>query len=212
MAIFMVKAWGCSSLTTEPSAFSEAAGDRWRADLAAMPLDQLLAEARGAGLRLEPNGQMLRVRGPKEAEGDLVRALLARKAEIISRLPVKCSAEDQAASGSVATASVPSPEAQTPAPTSITSWDAAEADRLVTDLRDRLAAIERAHFGRAGVPRALRNVLDAYLEVAGDLIANHEMEVCRGWDPMALLRGTIASAIELAEREAKNQPRFGGRP
>jgi hypothetical protein len=50
-----------------------------------VPLPDLLAEARQAGLTLERDGDMLRVRGPRAA-GPLARTLLARKVEVLAAL------------------------------------------------------------------------------------------------------------------------------
>lgn len=50
-----------------------------------MNVARLIADGRAAGLRIEVDGDRLVVRGPREA-GDLARALLARKVEVMAAL------------------------------------------------------------------------------------------------------------------------------
>jgi hypothetical protein len=62
---------------------SESQGDFRRADLEGMDPERLLAEAAVAGLTIQAEGERLVVRGPRDAEQDLVQALLRRKAALL---------------------------------------------------------------------------------------------------------------------------------
>jgi len=72
---------------------TEIQADFRRADLAGMEAEKLLAEARAGGLTVFARGDRLVVRGSRNAEQDLVRALLGRKAELMPLLAADISEE-----------------------------------------------------------------------------------------------------------------------
>ncbi|MDH6460890.1 hypothetical protein M2302_001056 [Micromonospora sp. A200] len=82
-----------------------------------MTIGQLIGRGRAAGLRLEMQGGQLTIRGPREA-GDLARALLARRPEVISHL-TGATCCGQRATG---TAGAPLVNACQLCPTSPTYW------------------------------------------------------------------------------------------
>jgi hypothetical protein len=80
------------------------------------------------------------------------------------------------------------------------AWDAAEADRVLAQLRADLARIEREqHRGR--FHPLLARVLADGVAVAESFIANHEREAAAGWDPMKLLRDCARRLVRTARLE-----------
>jgi hypothetical protein len=67
-------------------------------------------------------------------------------------------------------------------------WDAAEAGRLLAELRAEVGRIQAVDFG-GRPPEALRNVLADALAIGQGYIDNHAAEAGRGWDAVGLLRG-----------------------
>jgi hypothetical protein len=65
-------------------------------------------------------------------------------------------------------------------------WNQAEADRLLTELREAVARARR-DFG-SPFPAALQAVVADGLTIAEGYVANHEAEARRGWDALQLLR------------------------
>jgi hypothetical protein len=68
-------------------------------------------------------------------------------------------------------------------------WDEAAAAAMLTNLRAEVAAVDAAFASRTPAP--LANVLADTLAIAAGYVANHEREARRGWDALALLRGTM---------------------
>jgi hypothetical protein len=127
----------------------------------------LLAEARKAGLVVRAEGPRLVVRGPRDQEA-LAKRLLSQKAEVLALL-------------------------RGPIP----PWDQAEADRLLTELRDGLARIERERY-RGRFPPLLAKVVGGGLAVCETYVRDHEREAARGWDALELLRGAVPGVLSMA--------------
>jgi hypothetical protein len=158
-------------------------------DLTGMAPAELLAAAGVAGLTVFADGVRLVVRGPKNAEADLIRTVLARKGELMPLLGPM----DHPARTADAPTLAPTRETvgQQPAgPTGPAPWDRAEADRLLTYLRQELARIEWQRFG-GRFPPLLARLLATGRTVAGGYVRDHELELRRGWDPMQLLREVV---------------------
>jgi hypothetical protein len=68
------------------------------------------------------------------------------------------------------------------------AWDAAEAGRLLAELRAEVGRTLAVEFG-GRPPEALRNVLADALTIGEGYIDNHAAEAGRGWDALGLLRG-----------------------
>lgn len=87
------------------------------------------------------------------------------------------------------------------------TWDQAEADRLLAELRAAVDEQRRAFGG--SFPAPLSAVVATYLDVAEGYVANHEAEAARGWDPLELLRGVRPRLVEIIRR-AKQERRQAG--
>src|SRR5262245_16637915 len=74
----------------------------------------------------------------------------------------------------------------------------AEAERLLTELREALAGIEAAVAAGKAPPTRLA-AMRTWLEVGEGFVRDRQLEVARGWDAMGLLRSTVGSALALAE-------------
>jgi hypothetical protein len=87
---------------------------------------------------------------------------------------------------------------------SVPPWDQAEADRLLTELRDGLARIERKRY-RGKFPPHLATVTTSGLAVCEGYVANHATEAARGWDALELLRDGVRSLLRIARGEPRKQ-------
>jgi hypothetical protein len=134
--------------------------------MTATPLELLLADLAARGIEVQAHGDRLRFRPPNAVTPDLVQRLKTHKAELLVQL---------------------APPAGRTVPAD--PWDAAEAERLLSELRDEVATIKASFGGRTPAP--LANVLAEVLRVAAGYLANHEREARRGWDALALLRGMV---------------------
>lgn len=72
----------------------------------------------------------------------------------------------------------------------MSNWDQPEADRLLAQLRSKLAEVEKVTY-RGKVPTAAAHLAADGLAIAEGWIANHEAEAARGWDVLDLLRGMV---------------------
>ena len=147
-----------------------------------MSVDELIRQGEAAGLSLRVEGERLIVRGPASAEA-VAKALLRRKAEVVAALKAPANDSQPVA----ATATLP-------------AWDAAEADRILTQLRADLARIERDQHRGKFHPLLARVLADGGA-VAESFIANHEREAAAGWDPMKLLRDCARRLVRTARLE-----------
>jgi hypothetical protein len=145
-----------------PVAVLKAPGEPRREELARLGTAELLAEAEAAGLSCFADGDRLVLRGPRDAEQDLVQTLLCRKAELVPLLRPPASPPVQPL------------------------WDRAEADRLLADLRTAVDQA-RASFGKP-FPATLEALVSDAIGIAEGFVANHELEAARGWDALGLLR------------------------
>jgi hypothetical protein len=84
--------------------------------------------------------------------------------------------------------------AQTP------SWDETEAERLLTEARNAVTAIERVYSAPWYAEKAA--VARTWLEVCEVYVRDHALEAARGWDVMVLLRDAVAELRRPAAREA----------
>jgi hypothetical protein len=134
---------------------------------------ELLADLDRQGFTLAPEGDGIRVTPASRLTGELRHAIRAHRPALL---------------GLLATAQVPAPAF---------AWDQAEADRLLADLRGRLARVEAAvAAGEAPAVRAA--ALRTWLEVGEGYVRDRDLEAARGWDALALLRGAVARAVILA--------------
>ena len=75
---------------------------------------------------------------------------------------------------------------RTPAP----PWDAAGAERLLSELRAEVARVEWENF-RGKLPVALNILLTDALIISARYIRDYEREMARGWDSIELLRDMV---------------------
>jgi hypothetical protein len=83
---------------------------------------------------------------------------------------------------------------------SAATWDRAEAERVLEQLRADLARIERDQHRGKFHPVLARVLLDG-VAVAESFIVNHEREAAAGWDPMKLLRDCARRLVRTAKLE-----------
>ncbi len=140
----------------------------------------LLQQARAAGLTVRAEGGRLCIQGTLRAEA-LARQLLDHKTAVLAALPA-------------------SPEKSAPA----FAWDQAEAERLLAELREGLAQLERTWTGGT-FPPVKANVLQIGVEVCEAYVRDHELEAARGWDALALLRDAVPRLLSLARAEATGE-------
>ncbi|MCI0463310.1 MAG: hypothetical protein L0Z62_40705 [Gemmataceae bacterium] len=85
------------------------------------------------------------------------------------------------------------------------SWDQAEAERLLAELRTEVRRLTREEYG--GVAPALFGRLAADLLAIGEgYVRNHDAEAARGWDALALLREVKPALGKLAATVKRPSP------
>jgi hypothetical protein len=135
----------------------------------------LLTDLTRQGFRLTPEGDSIRVTPASRLTGELRHAIRAHKSALLALL---------AAPGRVASAC---------------TWDQAEAERLLADLRTAVERIKRHDFG--GRPSVLFLTLAAdAVAIAEGHIRNHEAEAARGWDVLEQLREEKRVLLNIARR------------
>jgi hypothetical protein len=137
----------------------------------------LLTDLIHLGFSLAAEGDSIRVRPASQLTEDLRQAIRANKTELLAII---------SSPAAVVTPLRPSKPSAAP----LAPWDAAEASRLLEELRFEIQRIESVDF-RGRPPGPLHNVLADALAIAQVFIANHELEAARGWDALKLLRGVI---------------------
>jgi hypothetical protein len=93
----------------------------------------------------------------------------------------------------------------------VPAWDQAEADRLLSKLREAIARSRQGWNGR--FPPALAAVAADSLAVARGYVERHEDEARRGWNALELLRGMMPlwrDAVANARRMASTAKEGGG--
>jgi hypothetical protein len=137
----------------------------------------LLTDLYRQGFTLAAEGGGIRLRPASRLTEDLRQVIRANKPELLAII------------SSAATLVTPVPASKPSAPP-VAPWDAAEANRLLEELRVDIRRIESVDFG-GRPPTPLQHVLADALVIAEGFIANHELEAARGWDALDLLRGVV---------------------
>jgi hypothetical protein len=132
---------------------------------------ELLVELNRQGFILTVEGDGIRVTPAGRLTAELRQAILGHKPALLALLATR----------------------QGPAP----AWDQAEAERLLAELREGLARLERAWPG-GKFPPVKANVVAIFSEVCDGYVRDHDLEAARGWDALALLRGAVRRALSLA--------------
>ncbi|HKI36280.1 MAG TPA: hypothetical protein VKA46_30765 [Gemmataceae bacterium] len=138
-----------------------------------MTTTELLAELACQGFSLTPDGDGIRVTPASRLTAELREAIKTHKAELLALLEGR---EE---------------------PDTALAWDQAEAERLLAELRDRLARLERTWPG-GKFPPVKANVLQIGVEVCEAYVRDHDLEASRGWDALALLRAAVPGFLRLA--------------
>ena len=87
----------------------------------------------------------------------------------------------------------------------VASWDQAEVDRLLGEVRGVLAtAVIEHEAGR--LTAAQLAAVRTWLEVAEEYARNHNLELARGWDMMVLIRSAVQRAQRATSREVPRDP------
>jgi hypothetical protein len=84
------------------------------------------------------------------------------------------------------------------------AWDAAAADRLLADLRQQLARMERRHRGRR-FPDAIARLVADGVALCEAHVENRAKLTRQGWDAMAFLRGQVELTLALASQGLAKQ-------
>ena len=82
-------------------------------------------------------------------------------------------------------------------------WDAAEAERLLSELRAEVACIKSA-FG-VQLPASLASLLTDAVVIGERYIREYMREMARGWDPIELLRDMVPHVRNCVENWRKMQ-------
>jgi hypothetical protein len=133
----------------------------------------LLDDLARQGFCLTPEGDGIRVRPASRLTGELRQVIRAHKAALLALLV--------------------DPEEPAPAVT----WDQAEAEGLLAELRDGLARRESTWPGRK-FPPVKAAVLQIGVEACEAYVRDHDLEAARGWDALALLRAAVPRVLSLA--------------
>jgi hypothetical protein len=140
-----------------------------------MTASALLDELATRGIRVERNGDRLRLFPGSAVPPELARRVKARKAELLTLL------------------------ARPVVPVSpIPPWDQAEAVRLFAELRREVSGIKRRL--QIGIQSPLARLLDDAVMIGVRYVGDHEREAARGWDALALLRDLVPHVRDLAAR------------
>jgi hypothetical protein len=137
----------------------------------------LLTDLSSQGFTLAAEGGAIRVRPASRLTEDLRQAIRANKIELLAII------------SSPATLVTPARQSK-PSAAPLAPWDAAEASRLLVNLRFEIQRIESVD-SRGRPPASLHNVLADALAIAEGYVAKHEAEAVNGWDAMELLRGVV---------------------
>jgi hypothetical protein len=84
------------------------------------------------------------------------------------------------------------------------SCDQAEANRLLTELRRRLARIEHQQYC-GQFPAVVARVVADGVAVCEGHIRDHDKLAAQGWDPLEYLRGQVLLTLALARGEPQGR-------
>jgi hypothetical protein len=135
---------------------------------------ELLSDLIRQGFSITPDGAGIRVKPASRLTTELREAIRAHKAVLLGLLTdAKTSAAPRA-------------------------WDQAEAERLLAQLREGITRFELT-WPDGKFPPVMANILRIGVEVCEAYIRDHELEVARGWDALALLRDAVPRFLSLAD-------------
>jgi hypothetical protein len=141
-----------------------------------MTAAELLADLTRQGFNLAPEGDGIGVRPARRLTEQQQEAIRAHKPALLTLLAA--------------------PPQLAPSFT----WDQAEAERLLGQIREALARVERA-VAADEAPAHRVAVVQLWLEVAEGFVKNRKAEAARGWDALDLLRGAVRQGLRAAAGE-----------
>jgi TubC N-terminal docking domain len=137
---------------------------------------ELLADLTCQGFRLTREDDGISVRPASRLTGELRQAIRTHRPALLALLAV-------------------------PARTApVFCWDQAEAERLLAQMGEALARVDRA-VAAGKAPTARADAIRTLRDVAEGYVSGREQEAARGWDALELLRGAAQRALRLAAGE-----------